>query len=286
MTHQPAINDLQPQARQAARFVKERLTDWPTAQTAIVTGSGLGALARSAVCHATLATAEIPGLDASADLNHPAVKGHGGRWHHAELSGQPVLILEGRRHVYEGISAAQAALPVAVLAHLGVNRLILTNAAGGLSPRLAVGDLMLLDDHINLMMRNPLIGPNDDPGLPRFPDMSRPYDPALGEAFERAALDRGIDLKRGVYAGLLGPNYETAAEVRMLRMMGADAVGMSTVPEVIAARQMGMHVAAVSLITNSHVASAQPPTHDEVLETGRRSAQKLATLLAEVMKNI
>jgi purine-nucleoside phosphorylase len=247
-----------------------------SASPAIVTGSGLGLLATLGRELASIDYAAIPGLGAG------TVAGHAGRWALLETAAGPVHCLMGRRHLYEGVEPAAAALAMRVLARLGAKWVLLTNAAGGLTRRLIPGDLMLIDDHLNLMLRNPLIGPHDRRLGPRFPDMSAPYDAALRERLRRAALERGIELKEGVYVALTGPNYETPAEARALRRLGADAVGMSTVPEALAARQAGLAVAAVSLITNSHVMQEET-THEEVLERGREAAGKLRSLIEGVL---
>jgi purine-nucleoside phosphorylase len=227
---------------------------------AIILGSGLGQLADRIECAANIPYADIPGFPPS------TVAGHAGRLVAGAIDGCDVIALSGRFHLYEGHSAAVAGLPVRVAHALGARALFVSNAAGGIRATLRPGDLMLIDDHINLMWRNPLIGPVVN-GDQRFPDMSAPYDRELLAILRAVALDIGVPVQEGVYAGLLGPSYETPAEVRMLRWMGADAVGMSTVPEVLTARAMGMRVAGVSCITNFAAGmTTHPLSHDEVLE--------------------
>src|SRR5206468_2980164 len=198
------------------------------------------------------------------------------------VAGVAVLVQQGRFHLYEGHSAATAALPVRVFHRLGVSTLVVTNAAGGLRPTFRAGSLMLIADHINLMWRNPLFGPVE-PGEGRFPDMSDPYDTDLRALARDAARAAKIPLEEGVYAGLLGPSYETPAEIRMLQRLGADAVGMSTVPEVIAARARGMRVLGFSTITNLAAGiSSTALSHQEVLEVGQQVGQALGTIVKGV----
>ena len=231
---------------------------------AIILGSGLGPLADRIERATNIPYADIPGFPTS------TVAGHAGRLVAGSIESCDVIALSGRFHLYEGHSAATAGLPVRVAHALGARVLFVSNAAGGIRATLHPGDLMIIEDHINLMWRNPLIGPVVD-GDERFPDMSAPYDRTLITALRAAALDAGIPVTEGVYAAMLGPTYETPAEVRMLRWMGADAVGMSTVPEVLTARAIGMRVAGVSCITN-HAAGMtdRPLSHHEVLEIGER----------------
>ncbi|HVR85126.1 MAG TPA: purine-nucleoside phosphorylase [Planctomycetota bacterium] len=240
--------------RRAADFLKRRLPALP--QSALVLGSGLGNLDLGP------ATAEIP-YDRLPGFPRVQVAGHPGR---LSLVGK-TAILRGRMHYYEGRSMEEVARPVRVLARLGVKRLVLTNAAGGISPRLQTGDLMLITDHLNLMGANPLRGG------PHFVDLSSVYD-----------VPKLAGLKRGVYAAMAGPSYETPAEIRMLRRLGADAVGMSTVPEAIVARQEGLSVIGISLITNAAAGTGKGPvTHPEVLETAERSRSRMASLLRKIL---
>ena len=224
--------------------------------------------------------AEIPGFPGA------TVVGHAGALIAGGLAGRSVLALAGRFHMYEGHDARLAALPVRVMYALGARTLIVSNAAGGIRRTLQPGDLMLIADQINLMSRNPLTGPVE-PGELRFPDMSSPYDPELRALARAAALRVGVPVVEGVYAGLLGPQYETPAEVRMLERLGADAVGMSTVPEVIAARALGMRVAGISCITNMGCGIAtQPLHHAEVIETTTRVAERFKVLVRELVRSI
>ena len=240
---------------------------------AIILGSGLGQLADRIERATNIPYADIPGFPVS------TVAGHAGRLVAGSIESCDVIALSGRFHLYEGHSAATAGLPVRVAHALGARVLFVSNAAGGVRSTLRPGDLMIIEDHINLMWRNPLIGPVVD-GDERFPDMSEPYDHGLRSILREVALDIGIPVTEGVYAGLLGPSYETPAEVRMLRWMGADAVGMSTVPEVLTARAVGMRVAGVSCITN-HAAGMtnQPLSHHEVLEVGLRVQESFERLV-------
>ena len=266
-------------ARTAAEHVRARLgIERPVA--AIILGSGLGGLANRLTDATTVPFAEIPGFPSA------TVAGHAGVLLAGQLAGRPVLALAGRDHMYEGHAPAHAAFPTRVLHALGARTLIVSNAAGGIRRSLNPGDLMLIRDHLNFMFRNPLLGPNDS-AEPRFPDMSAPYDTGLGEIAREVARANGIALAEGVYCGLLGPTYETPAEVRMLSFMGADAVGMSTVPEVIVARALGMRVLGVSCVTNMACGlTTQPITHAEVIETTARAAEAFERLISGVVERI
>jgi purine-nucleoside phosphorylase len=260
-------------ALRAAGYIREQTGPVKPIRMGLVTGSGLGALAEIGDEVAAIPFEDIPGLGGS------TVAGHAGQLKLLDRNGQSILCLMGRRHLYEGIDPKTAVFGVRLMQQLQAGMLILTNSAGGLSPRLWPGDLMLIADHINLMFRNPLVGANDDQLGERFPDMSEPYDCGISSSLHDAALLENVKLKEGVYAGLTGPTYESKAEVDMLRRLGADAVGMSTVPEVIAAKHAGLPIAAISLITNSHVHPADPPTHEEVLEMGRQAGGRLLCVL-------
>jgi purine-nucleoside phosphorylase len=266
-------------ARAAAEHVRARLrTEPPVA--AIILGSGLGGLANRLTDAVHVPFAEIPGFPTA------TVAGHAGVLLAGRLAGRPVLALAGRFHMYEGHAAALAAFPTRVLHALGARTLIVSNAAGGITRSLSPGDLMLIRDHLNFMFRNPLLGPNaaDEP---RFPDMSAPYDARLAELAREVARTNGISLAEGVYCGLLGPTYETPAEVRMLAFMGADAVGMSTVPEVIVARALGMRVLGVSCVTNMACGlTTQPITHAEVIETTAHVAAQFERLITGVVERL
>ena len=199
----------------------------------------------------------------------------------------PAIAIQGRLHMYEGYSAAEAAFPARVLGCLGIIRLIVTNAAGGINTEFRPGDLMLITDHINLMSANPLTGPNPDALGPRFPDMSEAYDDAMRTVAQEVAREKGIELREGVYIGLPGPSYETPAEIRMCRALGADAVGMSTIPEVIAANHMGIPVLGISCISNM-AAGVLPGklTHKEVMQTAESASGRLRSLLQGIIPRL
>lgn len=259
-------------ARTAADAVRDRLRVKSPA-AAIVLGSGLGGLADRVSDARRVPYAEIPGFHA------PGVEGHRGELIAGTLGRREVLLLAGRFHMYEGHSAQVAAFPVRVVHALGAKVLFVSNAAGGINRAFPPGTLMMIVDHLNLQFRNPLEG-RVEAGDIRFPDMSAPYAPRLQALLDAAAAEGGLALKRGVYAGLLGPTYETPAEVRMLATLGADAVGMSTVPETIVARAMGMEVAGVSCITNPAAGISEAPlNHAEVMEEGRKAGDAFCGLV-------
>jgi purine-nucleoside phosphorylase len=262
-------------ALDCARFARAGL-HLPDGESPIsfVLGSGLGAFADALEGACGLAFAELPGFPPA------TVKGHKGRLVYGKLEGTPVLALQGRLHGYEGHDAATVAFPVRVLGVLGARALAVTNAAGGVNPSFAPGELMRITDHIDLTGRNPLTGPNEDLLGPRFPDLSRAYDPRLAEALEEAASATSQKLRAGVYLQMNGPSYETPAEVRMARSMGADAVGMSTVSEVIAAAHMGLPVCGISCITNLAAGLSQHAlSHEEVVEVARAVEGRFLDLL-------
>jgi len=244
----------------------------------IVLGSGLGkALDRMKIAHA-LPYSEIPGFLPS------TVAGHAGRLLLGTLAGVEVVVMQGRIHLYEGHGPKDVVLPTRVMITLGATRLVITNAAGGANPALMPGDLMAIRDHLNLTGTTPLMGPNEDALGPRFPDMTDAYEVGFRRLAHEKALARGFVLREGVYAGLLGPAYETPAEVRMLRGMGADAVGMSTVLEVIAARHMGARVLGISCVSNQAAGlSGHPLTHDEVQTTAKGIESRLFDLMSDVL---
>ena len=244
-------------------------------ELAIILGSGLGGLGRVIEDAVRVPFAEIPGFPQA------TVAGHEGAVIAGKLAGRRVIALSGRFHMYEGHPASLAAFPVRVFHALGARELFVSNAAGGISLKLAVGDLMAISDHLNLMGTNPLVGPAEA-GEVRFPDMTDAYDPGLRRTLRTAAEKIGIPLREGVYAGLLGPSYETPSEVKMLRLLGADAVGMSTVPEVIMARALDMKVAGVSCITNAAAGvTGAALSHAEVLDTTARVASRFESLVHE-----
>lgn len=258
--------------RDAVSVLGERLGS-VAPSAAIVLGSGLGDLAMQIVRPVRVPFAEVPGFAAA------GVHGHAGQVIAGRLEGRQVIALAGRFHIYEGHSAHTAAFPIRLMHALGARTLLVSNAAGGVRRSFRAGDLMLISDHINMMWSNPLLGPVQ-PGESRFPDMSEPYDRELRRLLRAAALDSGVAVVEGVYLALTGPTYETPAEVGMLEMMGADAVGMSTVPEVIVARALGMRVAGVSCITNVAAGySGLPLSHDEVLQTTARVTRSFQALV-------
>lgn len=267
------------QIETTARAVRKHWAETP--RVGIILGSGLGDLAEEIAVAEQIDYGDIPGFVKSTAIGHKGqlVCGH--------LEGIPVIAFQGRFHLYEGYSAEQAALPTRLTKALGANALIVSNAAGGLNPHYAVGDVMVIEDHINFMFANPLIGVNDDNLGPRFPDMSAPYDKEFMEVAARVARREDFVLHRGVYVAMLGPTYETRAEYRMARRIGGDAVGMSTVPEVIAARHAGLRVLGLSTITN--VGSPDAPTgttgHD-VINAAQRASDKLSKLVRGVVANL
>lgn len=256
-------------------------TDSPP-QAGVVLGSGLGGFANRLTNSVVIPYHEIPEFPVS------RVPGHAGRLVVGDLPGLSptvtVAALQGRVHMYEGWSAADVAFGVRLLCMLGVRFLAVTNASGAVSDDLAPGDLVRIVDHLNLSGANPLTGPNDDRFGPRFPDLTRAYDPVLGARLDETAARLGIRLRKGVYACVAGPSYETPAEIRMLRTLGADLVGMSTVPEVIAARHMGVPVVGVSLVANRAAGTGGTPlTHAEVVEVAAREGERLGVLLSGFM---
>lgn len=265
-------------AQEAAGAIRAR-AGGVAPSAAIILGSGLGALADGIAANAAIPYDEIP------HFSRATVEGHAGRLVIGDLENRRVAALQGRVHFYEGYAMAQVVFPVRVMHALGARTLIVTNAAGGLNPHFRAGDLMLIADHINFMGTNPLIGPNEDALGPRFPDMSAPYDPALIEIARTAAAEEGIELHTGTYIGVSGPSYETPAELRMMRRWGADAVGMSTVHEVIAARHCGMRVLGLSAITDMATGeTAAPITHEEVMATARRIEPVFVRLVRAIVR--
>lgn len=247
----------------------------------LVLGSGLGGLADLLRDPVAIPFADLPGWPAA------SAPGHAGRLLLGHLEGVPVACLQGRLHMYEGLEAATVIEPALLMGRLGARALVLTNASGGVDPTFDAGTLMLLTDHLNLTGRSPLVGPNDDALGPRFLDLTAIYDPELRARLREAADAEGVALAEGVYAGLLGPTYETPAEVRMLGTLGAHAVGMSTVMEAIGARYVGMRVVAVSLVTNKGAGiSATPLSHGEVLRAANEAGPRLARVLARFIREL
>lgn len=271
--------DAQGQITAAAAQVRNALGDLQP-HIAIVLGSGLGKLSSRLDDAVRIPYAGLPGF------HQPAVPGHSGELVAGRMAGVPVLLQSGRFHMYEGHSASEAAHPVRVFAALGVKALVVTNAAGGINRDYTPGTVMLITDHLNLTGRNPLDGAVR-PGETRFPDMSAAYDLDLRGLARRIANERGIHLAEGVYAGLLGPNYETPAEIRMLATLGADAVGMSTVMEVIAARANGIRCLGFSLVTNPAAGiSPTPLNHEEVTAMANAAGDRLGDLVEGVVREI
>jgi purine-nucleoside phosphorylase len=261
----------------AAAVATVRARDERVPDVALILGSGLGALADEFEDGTALPFTDIPGFPPA------AVAGHAGRLVIGRLEGRAVIALQGRFHLYEGHDAATITLPVRLMLALGARTLIVTNAAGGINRSFRSGDLMLIEDHINLMMRNPLIGPVQA-GDTRFPDMTEAYDRPLRALALRVGETQGVRLVSGVYAAVLGPSYETPAEIRMLERLGADAIGMSTVPEVIVARARGVPVLGVSLITNAAAGvTGEPLSHDEVIAAGVEARQRFSRLIRGVL---
>lgn len=263
----------------AAMFLEDKLGPDPP-RVAIVLGSGLGALADAVDEPTRVPYAAIPGFPDT------PVAGHGGELVIGRMEGVRVMLQSGRFHLYEGHHPRTIATPIRAFADLGVDTLVVTNAAGGIRPTFQPPLLMLIADQLNLMWRNPLVGPLAE-GEDRFPDMSDPYDRGLRQTARRVALHIGVGLEEGVYAGVLGPGYETPAEIRMLAQLGADAVGMSTVPEVIAARARGMRVIGISTITN--LAAGISPAkldHADVLAAGARMKDPLEQLVRGIVREV
>lgn len=272
------------QVTAAATAVRQITTKQPT--IGLILGSGLSGLANAVTNPDVIHSNDIPHWPTS------TVAGHQGRLIIGTLEEKIVLVLQGRSHYYEGLSTNQITLPVRVMKELGIQTLIVTNAAGGINASFSPGDLMLIKDHINFLGmagHNPLRGPNDDTAGPRFPDMTEPYDSQLRQLAHQVAAENKFTLREGVYAYVAGPSYETPAELRFLRMVGADAVGMSTVPSVVVARHAGIRVLGVSTITNMAVPDPAPGTaltHEEVLETGKRVIPALTALLHGVVRQL
>ena len=274
-----AKTDLYSRAEAAARVIRSRMT--APASVALVLGSGLGGFADEFENAVRISYQDIPGFVTS------TAEGHAGRLVIGNVESIPVLAMQGRVHYYEGYSLEEVTFPIRVFKLLGIKNLILTNAAGGIDVRLSQGALMVISDHLNLMGVNPLRGPNDERFGPRFPDLSEAYSRELQQQAIEVARTLGIEIRRGIYAALAGPSYETPAEIHMFRACGADAVGMSTVPETIVARQMGIEVLGISCITNMAAGiSDEPINHAEVMETGRRVRETFTKLLRGVISQL
>jgi purine-nucleoside phosphorylase len=268
-------------AEHAARFIRSRFDE--DVRLALVLGSGLGAFADELENAVSISYEEVPGFA------RPTVEGHAGRLVLGKIEGVAVAVMQGRFHYYEGHSFADVTFPVRALGLFGVKSLVLTNAAGGINVAFDQGALMVISDHMNLMGANPLRGPHDNRFGERFPDMTEVYARDYQEIAVEEAHAMGLELRRGIYAALSGPSYETPAEIRLLRTLGADAVGMSTAPEAIAARQMGIRVLGISCITNMAagvVGEGVPINHHEVIETGERVRDTFKELLKRVIPRL
>jgi purine-nucleoside phosphorylase len=271
--------DVYQKINEAVTFIQSRFSVQP--QVGLILGSGLGSVAEKLEKKVVIPYGEVPHF-------HPtAVEGHVGQIVLGYMDGIPVVILQGRFHYYEGYNMMDVVFPTRTICALGAKTLILTNAAGGVNTKFRPGDLMLIEDHLNLMGDNPLKGPNLAQLGPRFPDLTEAYHKGCLAALKATAAELDISVQTGVYAGLLGPTYETPAEVRMLRGLGADAVGMSTVPETIAANHLGVRVAGISCITN--LAAGLSPhklTHQEVMEVSKSGAEKMQRLISAAVSKM
>jgi purine-nucleoside phosphorylase len=263
----------------AAEVVRRRAALMP--EVGIILGTGLGGLAREIAVEAEVPYTDIPGFPLS------TVETHAGKLLLGRLGGRPVVAMQGRFHRYEGYDLQQVTFPVRVLRQLGARTLVVSNACGGMNPLWGPGDLVLISDHINLLGDNPLVGPNDERLGPRFPDMSAPYDPGLRALARAAALELGILLREGVYVAVAGPNLETRAEYRMLRAIGADVVGMSTVPEVIVANHQGMRTVGISIVTDQCLPDALEPAEiGKIIATANRAEPNLTRLITTVVERL
>jgi purine-nucleoside phosphorylase len=273
------VDDCVSKIRETVEFIRARCSQQPA--LGLIFGSGLGACADLLTDRAVISFSDLPNFPL------PKVVGHPGHLIIGIAEGIPAIALQGRVHIYEGFSIADVVFPIRVLGCLGIRQLIVTNAAGGVNKTFNPGDLMLITDHINFTGTNPLIGANIDEFGPRFPDMSEAYDSGMRQIALDTAKLKNISLREGVYIAFSGPNYETPAEIRMCRAMGADAVGMSTVPEVIVARHMGIRVLGISCITNMAAGiPPQPLTHRDVLDTAEKAQEKLRMLLQATIASL
>src|SRR5690606_12238357 len=267
------------QIKEAAQFIEQKLSVKP--EIGLILGSGLGVLGDHIEEAVVIPYEHIPHFPVS------TVEGHAGELMIGKLSGRIVALMRGRFHMYEGYGPELTAFPVRVMKAIGVHSLVVTNAAGGINKQFAAGNLMLISDHLNMTGKNPLIGANDNELGVRFPDMSEAYIKRLRSIAKEVASEKEIELVEGVYAGLLGPSYETPAEIRMLRILGADAVGMSTVAEVIAARHSGLEVVGISCISNMAAGILdQPLSHEEVMETTDRVKSQFLELVTSLIAKI
>lgn len=273
------MSALRPMIDDAVRFLRTRTAMQPS--IGIILGTGLGGLVREIRPDAVVEYEDIPHFPVS------TVESHHGKLIFGTLAGKRVVVMQGRFHLYEGYSPRQVTFPVRVMKALGVSTLLISNAAGGMNPHFSRGDLMVISDHINLLGDNPLIGPNDETLGPRFPDMSEPYDRGLQKLAEQVALDLKVRLQRGVFVAVPGPNLETRAEYRFLRLIGADAVGMSTVPENIVAIHGGMKVLGISIITDECFPDAlQPANVDDIIATAMAAEPTLTAIMKGVVERL
>jgi len=265
--------------QQTAEYIRTKVSGYP--RVGIILGSGLGDLTKIIQQTAVISYSDIPHFPVS------TVKGHGGELIFGRIGHTEVVLMSGRFHYYEGYSMDKITFPIRVMKALGADTLVVSNAAGGMNREFGIGDLMIITDHINLFPEHPLRGPNDERLGTRFPDMSRPYDHMLIERAKEIARARGVEVKTGVYVGLQGPTFETPAEYRWLHVIGGDAVGMSTVPEVIVACHAGMKVFALSVITDIGISDVPVViTHEEVLEAANAAAPKMAGIVEELVQSI
>jgi purine-nucleoside phosphorylase len=273
------MSELRRHIEQAVGVIRRKTKARPA--IGIILGTGLGGLAKEIKTDLEIPYEDIPHFPVS------TVESHHGKMLFGTLAGKRVVAMQGRFHLYEGYSMKQITFPVRVMKFLGVSRLLISNAAGALNPQFGRGDIMIITDHINLLGGNPLIGPNDDSLGPRFPDMSEPYDKSLITVAEQSALDLRIQVQKGVYVAMQGPNLETRAEYRFLRAIGADAVGMSTIPEDIVAVHMGMRVLGFSILTDECFPDAlQPVSLKQVLAVARKAEPRMTAVMKEVIKRM
>lgn len=264
---------------EAAQVINDQLSKRPT--IGLILGSGLGDLADEIECAVSINYREIPHFPVS------TVEGHAGKLVIGQLHGKQVVAMKGRFHYYEGYSMQEVTFPVRVMKMLGIELLIVTNACGGMNPNFQAGDLMIITDHLNMTGDHPLIGENDERLGPRFPDMSRAYDPHLQAFVEQTAKRINVSVQKGVYAGIAGPSYMTAAELNMLRKLGADAVGMSTVPEVIVANHMNVKVIGLSCITDMALSDQlEPLTHEQVVKVANETKPKFMKLMNAIIDKL
>jgi purine-nucleoside phosphorylase len=262
-----------------ANYIKERISARP--ETGIILGTGLGGLVKDIEIIESIPYSEIPNFPVS------TVDGHAGRLIYGRLGSKEVLALQGRFHYYEGYTMQEVTFPVRVMKFVGISRLFLSNASGGLNPEWHVGDIVLINDHINFIPEHPLRGKNEKEAGPRFPDMSKVYDERLRNKAKLIALEHNINVKEGVYLGVQGPTYETPAEYRMFRTLGADIIGMSTVPEAIVARHSGLKVFGISIITDSGVpGEIVEISHEEVQEVAMKAEPKMTLIMKKLIETI